>query len=166
MATGKRCSSETEFAIAAVMCVLQGHANRGVFRGFSVREVARGRHFEFRWLTDATFHLRLDALAGTLTFSDLLPNVPYRSAMDRAFRSFVRECTSEQLPAHRRIDRDLAQVRCRNRKGSASLVVTAVGGDFDYATRKAISLVNEIFHGFLRGPYYAYMVENFNEPEE
>jgi hypothetical protein len=38
--------------------------------------------------------------------------------------------------------------------------------DWEYAARKGVSLVNEIFHGFLRGPYHEYMVRNFGEPEE
>jgi hypothetical protein len=38
--------------------------------------------------------------------------------------------------------------------------------DWEYAARKGVALVNEIFHGFLRGPYYEYMVANFGEPEE
>ena len=47
-----------------------------------------------------------------------------------------------------------------------TITLAVTKGHGAYATKKAISLVNEIFHGFLRGPYYEYMVENFNEPEE
>ena len=62
---------------------------------------------------------------------------------------------------------------CTNRGGSVSVALALRRGgaarereDWEYAARKGVSLVNEIFHGFLRGPYYEYMVRNFGEPEE
>ena len=61
--------------------------------------------------------------------------------MDRSFRAFLKERSSSSLPPHRRID-------------------------WDYGVKKAVSLLSEIFHGFLRGPYFRYMAENFNEAEE
>ena len=146
---------------------LRSYADRGVFRGFVCREKPHGRReYSFRWLTDATFHLRFDPASDTLTVQDLLPNVPYRSDMDRSFRSFVGQRSSDELPEHRRIDPKRVELRCSSRKGSLSVTFDVKGRHFDYATRKAVSLVSEIFHGFLRGPYYEYMVENFNEPEE
>jgi len=44
--------------------------------------------------------------------------------------------------------------------------VHSLDRDWDYAVGKALKLVNEIFLGFLRGPYYQYMVENFQEPQD
>ncbi|HVR29671.1 MAG TPA: hypothetical protein VMS86_09050, partial [Thermoanaerobaculia bacterium] len=99
--------------------------------------------------------------------------VPYRSAMDRAFRAFVRERASAALPEHRRIDPRRVDLVCANRDGnlSVTLALKRRGGarereDWAYAARKGVSLVNEIFHGFLSGPYYEYMVRSFNQPEE
>jgi hypothetical protein len=128
---------------------------------------------EFRWLAGSTFRVRLDPVARTLTFLDLLPNVPHRSAMDRAFRAFVRERSSEQLPEHRRIDPRRVGVLCANSAGRISVVLALrrrgaarEREDWAYAARRGVSLMNEVFHGFLRGPYYAYLVENFGESEE
>ena len=151
----------------AVHRALRSYADRGVFRGFSCRERARGRcEFSFRWLADADFTLVFDPEKRELTIRDLLPNVPYRSDMDRAFRAFLRERADASLPAHRRFDPEQLSLRCTNRAGRISITASVHDGDFDRATRRSISLVNEVFHGFLRGPYFDYMVENFGEPEE
>jgi hypothetical protein len=153
---------------------LREYADRGVFRGFS-HAVGRGGRDElrFRWLAGSTFLVRLDPASRSLTLYELLPNVPHRSEMDRAFRAFLRERSSDQLPEHRRIDPRRIAVGCANRGGklSVALALRRRGAvhereDWAYAARKGVSLMNEIFHGFLRGPYYDYMVENFGEPEE
>ena len=110
--------------------------------------------------------LRFDPRSGTLALPNLLPNVPYPSSMDRALRAFVAERSSADLPDHRRIDPKRATVRCHNRAGNVTIALAVAKGHGAYATKKAISLVNEIFHSFLRGPYTEYMVENFGELEE
>ena len=153
---------------------LRGYAERGVFRGFAAAERDDGRQdFEFRWLAGATFRVRLDPRARRLVFSDVLPDVPQRSAMDRALRAWVRERSSARLPAHRRIDPRRLAVACTTRGGKMSIALelrrraaSTAGADWEYAARKGVALVNEIFHGFLRGPYHEYMVRNFGEPEE
>lgn len=147
--------------------MLRRYADRGIFRGFS-RRSGRGdrEEFRFRWVADTTFRLHFDPRRKTLVFKDLLPNVPYPSTMDRAFRSFLEERSSAELPEHRRIDPARVEVTCRNRYGNISVMLEIENEDYAYAARKGVSLVNEIFHGFLRGPYYEYMVRNFNEPEE
>ena len=153
---------------------LREYAERGVFRGFAAVERPDGRQdFEFRWLGGASFRVRLDPRARRLTFSDVLPNVPSRSTMDRAFRAWMRDRSSEGLPEHRRIDPRRLTLACTNRGGSVSVALALrrrsaahERRDWEYAARKGVSLVNEIFHGFLRGPYYEYMVRNFGEPEE
>jgi hypothetical protein len=153
---------------------LREYAERGVFRGFAAAEHEDGRQdFEFRWLAGATFRVRLDPRTRRLVFNDVLPNVPQRSAMDRALRAWVRERSSARLPAHRRIDPRRLSIACTNRGGRMSIALelrrrsaSTAGADWEYAARKGVALVNEIFHGFLRGPYYEYMVRNFGEPEE
>ena len=151
----------------AVARGLQSYADRGVFRGFVRRPAAGGRdEYRFLWLTESPIVLRFDPRSGTLALPDLLPNVPYPSPMDRALRAFLTHCASADLPAHRRIDPKRVAVRCRNRAGKVTITMAVRKGHGAYATKKAISLVNEIFHGFLRGPYYEYMVENFDESEE
>lgn len=153
---------------------LREYAERGVFRGFAAVSSRGGRQdFEFRWLSGSTFRVRLDPRSRRLVWSDVLPNVPQRSAMDRALRDWVRERSSRTLPAHRRIDPRRLTVACTNRGGKVSIALAlrrrdaaSARQDWEYAARKGVALVNEIFHGFLRGPYYEYMVRNFGEPEE
>ena len=55
---------------------------------------------------------------------------------------------------------------CSNRKGRLSVALEVLDGDFEGAAKRGVSLVNEIFHGFLRGPYHDYMVTVWGEPEE
>jgi hypothetical protein len=84
---------------AAATRALREYADRGVFRGFSDGVGRSGRdEVSFRWLADSTFRVRLDPAARSLTFLDVLPNVPHRSAMDRAFRAFVGARSSAELP--------------------------------------------------------------------
>ena len=169
-----RSKARSAGAGAAAADALREYAERGVFRGFAERPGKNGgQDFEFRWLAGATFRVRLDPVTRRLTFRDLLPNVPRHSAMDRAFRLWVSERVSDSLPEHRRIDPRRVSVACTNRAGNLSVALAlrrrggaALAGEWSYAARKGVSLVNEIFHGFLRGPYYDYMVLNFGEPEE
>ena len=154
-------------ASATVERLLRKRADRGVFRSFSAEDVRGGkRRFLIVWLHESPLTLTFDPKTATLEFRDLLPNVPARGAMDRELRRFLSSRTDEALPAHRRIDPRKAEVSCRNRKGAVSVALRSLDGDLDYATGKALKLVNEIFLGFLRGPYFEYMAANFHEPEE
>ena len=86
--------------------------------------------------------MRLDPRSRRLTFGDLLPNVPHRSAMDRAFRAWVRERASDGLPEHRRIDPRRVTVACTNRGGSVSVALAlrrrgAAREREDWSTRRA-----------------------------
>jgi hypothetical protein len=93
----------------------------------------------------------------------VLPEVPARSAMYRELKEFVESRQAANLPAHRRIDRKKARVIPANRGGNVGLTLTLKGADYEYATRKLIHLVHEIYLVFLYdGAYYDYMVEVFN----
>lgn len=146
---------------------VSAYAERGLLRGFGSRATAAGRiEFRFRWLTELPCLLVFDPSASSLTFHDLLPGVPYPSAMDRELRRFVEARSDAGRPAHRRIEADRLQIRCRNRHGSVSLIATSHDRDWSYAVAKTFSLVNEIFLGFLSGPWEEYMVGTFHTPEE
>lgn len=150
-----------------VLACLQKYADRGIFRGFGVRPTHGGRlEWRFLWHGPAPHRLRLEPRRKALVFVDLLPGIPYPSAMDRALRSYVAGRSSEELPEHRRLDRAKANAGCRNRAGSVSIEVRCLDGDFEYAATRAIKLINEVFLDFLAGPYDAYMVEHFGAPEE
>jgi hypothetical protein len=150
-----------------VHAVLQNHAERGVFRRLDVAELGRGGYeLRFLWHGPRVVRLRVRSRSGVLSLVDVLPEVAPGSTMDRELRNFLRSRCSPSLVAHRRIDSDKASVRAVNRAGSISLELKVRDGDFHYGARKLVKLLNEVFHGFLSGPYEAYMVRVFGAPEE
>lgn len=65
------------------------------------------------------------------------------------------------MPEHRRVEAAKARLAAANKGAFVSITVMVKDGDFDYATRKIIHIVHEIFMIFLvDGPYFNYMVEN------
>jgi hypothetical protein len=141
---------------AAVRQVLQHYASRGTFRSFAEGS-PRGRSitFRFNWFRDMPFTVSFSPGSRRLVFQDLLPGVAPRSAMDRDLRRFLRERHSRQLPEHRRVDARKVEVEAANRAGAISLIWTVKGDNADYAVRKAVNVVHEIFTDFLSGGHYA-----------
>jgi hypothetical protein len=144
--------------------ILEGYANRGVFRGFSRGPVRAGKaSFKMLWHRDRFFDLILDPSRKALRFPIVLPEVPAKSSMNREYKEFVRSRSDASLPAHRRIDPKKAIVQPSPRAGNIGLTVTVKDGDWEYATRKLIHLVHETFMVFLYdGRYYDYMIETFD----
>jgi hypothetical protein len=161
----KRPRNGTRSRIELVAETLEGYARRGVFRAFS-RDQARGdgkASFKLLWHRDRTFELIFDARRNTLRFPLVLPNVPANSEMYRNLKRFIKERHAAELPEHRRIDRSKALVSPYNRNGNISFTMRLQNGEDEYAVRKLIHLVHEIFLTFLLdGRYYEYMVENFD----
>jgi hypothetical protein len=144
-----------------VTAVLEGYAEKALFRGFSAHPGRGKATYRMVWHYDRPFELLLDVPKKTLRFPALLPGVPVRSTMYAALQAFVKERQSPELPDHRRIDSAAARLALANQKGSVSLVLTVKNADFEYAARKIIQVVHEIFLIFLvDGPYYDYMVEH------
>jgi hypothetical protein len=145
-----------------VTSILEDYACRGVFRGFSIAPPKSGiALFRMVWHYDRRFELLVDPRKKTLCFPALLPAVPANSAMHRDFKSFIASRHSQELPNHRRVDPAKARLRSGNRLGNIWLTITVNDGDFEYAVRKLIHTVHEIFLTFLvEGPYYEYMVEH------
>jgi hypothetical protein len=152
--------------VAAAESVLRRYADRGLFRGFGARGAGDRVEYRFSWHAPWPHVLVVDAVRRTVTLSDLLPEVPYRSEMERALRRFLTQRGSAALPEHRRIDPGRTQVRARNRRGFVSIELQAAPGELAYTVEKAVKLLNEIFLSFLAGPYDAYMVRVFGAPEE
>jgi hypothetical protein len=158
-----KASSARPARIDAIASILEGYAQRGVFRGFSpAGDASRGRAvFRLLWHRDRVFELVFDARRNSLRFPLLLPNVP--AEMYRELKEFIEARCSAELPDHRRIDSSKAQVVAYNRSGNVSLSLRVLDGDDEYGARKLIHLVHEIFLTFLLdGRYYEYLVENFN----
>ncbi len=150
--------------IETVAGVLENYAQRGIFRGFSQGPVSGGKTvFKMTWHRDRQFELILDVPKKTMRFPLVLPDVPAGSDMYRDFKAFVASRFSEELPEHRRIDIRKVDIKPASRSGSVSLSLVVIDGDFEYAARRLIHLVHEIFLVFLYdGKYYDYMVEAFD----
>jgi hypothetical protein len=149
--------------IELVAETLEGYAKRGIFKGFSRGPVGRGKAtFRIAWHRDRIFELVLDLKTLAMSFPAVLPNVPADSTIYRELKEFIKSRQSADLPEHRRIDGDRAQVRAYNRAGNVSLALRVKDGDCEYATRKLIHLVHEIFLTFLVDGHFEYMVETFD----
>ena len=93
--------------------------------------------------------------------------MPARSDMYRQFKAYMKERSSTNLAEHRRIDPDRVHLKWSNRLGNVNLTLNIEGTDHEYATRKAINLLTDIFLDLLtESPYYDFMNEHFDMPEE
>lgn len=159
----------TQDLVQAVKSELQAYADRGVFQNFGINESATANKVEFRfnWLTQTPFQLHLNTGKSQLEIRDVLPAVPFRSEMDKAFRQFIIDRCDKSLPAHRRLDGDKFAFSCRNRQEKLSVFIDFEREEAGAAVKTAMNLLHEIFNNFLQeGPYQNYMVEVFNVPEE
>lgn len=151
-------------SLTIVRSTLQHYASRGSFRSFS--EVAtRGRvaAFEFIWWRDVKFRVSYAPSTRTLTFVDLLPEVPARSEMDRRFRAFIASRSDKSLPDHRRVDLRRMRVAVTNRRGAISLRVVLMPRHLEYGVRRAVHLVHDVLMDFLNESQYVdYCIAHFN----
>jgi hypothetical protein len=147
-----------------VATVLAGYAERRVFQGFSRGPASRGKaSFQIAWHRGRVFELAFEVRTSTLRLSELLTGVPADSSMYGDLKVFIRSRQSDDLPDHRRLDARKIQIRTYNRSGNIMLVVRIKDGDSEYAIRKLVHLINEIYLTFLAdGKYFDYLVETFN----
>ncbi len=150
--------------IDRVADILSGYAQRRVFHGFSRGPVSQGKaRFQIAWHRGRVFELTFDSRAKTLRLPELLTGLPADDSMYEELKAFVRSRQDEDLPDHRRLDPRKIQLRTYNRDGNVLLVVKIKDADNEYAVRKLIHLVNEIYLTFLAdGKYFDYLVETFN----
>jgi hypothetical protein len=148
--------------------ILEGYAAKAVFRGFSAHPAANGQAiYRMIWHHDRRFEMLLDVEQKTLQFPEVLPGVPARSPMYRDLHAFLKLRQSEEMAEHRRVNPAKARLASGNKRGTVSITLTVKDGDFDYATRKIIHIVHEIFLIFLvDGPYFEYMVEHLGLDED
>ncbi len=151
-------------AIETVGAILQGYADRAVFRGFSRPPVSakkpRRATFKVLWHRGRSFDIVVDATKHSLHIPLVLPQVPLRSPMYRAFKTFVASRSTTEMPEHRRIDRRKARVAIANTGGNVSVTLTVRDQDYEYGTRKLMHLIHEVFLTFL-ADYFDYQVEAF-----
>ena len=117
-----------------VTAILEGYAEKAVFRGFSAHPRRGGKAtYRMVWHYDRPFELVLDVPGKTLRFPAVLPGVPARSAMYRELRAFLKARQSAAMPEHRRVNPAKARVTLSNQRGAVSLKFTVKDGDFEYA---------------------------------
>jgi hypothetical protein len=157
----ERLPTKSDATVALVTEILEGYAEKAVFRGFSSHPQGSGKAtYRMVWHHDRPFDLLLDVPRKTLRFPAVLPGVPARSPMYRELQHFLKVRQTDAMPEHRRVNPTKASMTLRNQRGAVAVKLTVKGGDFEYATRKMIHMVHEIFMVFLvDGPYYEYMVE-------
>jgi hypothetical protein len=163
-----RGAKSPEASVALVTGILEGYAAKAVFRGFSAHPGTKGRAtYHMIWHHDRPFEMSLDVGKKTLRFPVVLPGVPAKSTMYRDLQAFLKERQSEEMPEHRRVNPAKARLASGNQRGTVSIALTVQDGDFDYATRKIIHIVHEIFLIFLvDGSYFEYMVEHLGLDED
>lgn len=167
-------SKVAESMVSQVTDELQSYAERGVFRKFSILPSNRGPAsaghqtcYKFNWLSETPINLLLNPKKSDLKLVDVLPGIPYRSDMDKEFRSFLRARSSPGVPEHRKLDDKRFKISCTNRKQCLSVSIGFENDDGRAAVKQTINLIHEIFNNFLHQGYYQnYVVEHFNEPEE
>lgn len=150
-------------AASRVGDLLEEYAERGVFGGFS-RQQGRGSNAEFRlrWHRDQLFQWLWNEAKQTLRVGCVLPAVPADSVMYRDFKAWLVTRQDDALPAHRRCDRHKLALKTYNRGGDVALTLHVLDGDVDYAVKKLVSLVNEIYLDFLSsGLYFEWLIETF-----
>lgn len=159
-AAGGGWCAETRRSADLVTGILAGYASRGVFAGFREnKREARKVDFTIQWHFRRVFSIQLDEAKSSLTLIGLLPQVSAAPSLRRELAAYLRDYAAPERPAHRRIDPEKARVTCFVRSDSLSLRVAVQDGDFEYATRRLVHLVNELFLDFLRDARYVeYMV--------
>jgi hypothetical protein len=158
----KPVARKTGDPIDVVAAVLAGYAQRRVFQGFSRGPTSRGKtSFQIVWHRGRVFELAFEARSGTLRLPELLTDIPTDSTMYEDLKGFIRARQAGDLPDHRRLDPRRVQIRTYNRGGDVLLVLSSLDGDCEYAVRKLVHLVNEIYLTFL-AEYFDYLVETFD----
>jgi hypothetical protein len=71
------------------------------------------------------------------------------------------------LPAHRRIDSERVQLKWSNRLGDVNVSLEIQGQNHEYAARRAINLLTDVFLDLLtESPYYEFMEDHYDMPED
>lgn len=143
---------------------LQAYADRGVFRGFRAAPASRGRvEYEFLWLTRTPTRAVFDHSRGVLAFPALFPGIDKTTAADLTL--LVKSRTRRDVPDHKRIDARKARLTSTVRKGDFSLAMEIRGRNHDYAVKKALNVINDMFVE-LHERHPAYLAERFGMSTE
>ena len=104
----------------------------------------------------AVFEPRRNAL----TFAALFPGAGASKEMSLGLRSLVASRGRKDQPTHKRIDARRARVSSALRHGDLSLAIKIRGANHEYAVRRVLNLINELFLS-LHDEYPDYLIERF-----
>jgi hypothetical protein len=153
-------------ASATVDAVLRSYAQRGVFRALDIKRGAGGAtEYQMHWLTEVPMRLVAASGGRTLTLKNLLPEVTAKSALHQALQHFIDERLDKSLPAHRRIDPRVLDVKWVVARRKASLVAEVKSRDAGVAAQRLVNLAHELFV-FLQGSWAEYLWSNFGTSSE
>lgn len=131
---------------AAVDATLQAYAERGVFRGFSSAEGARGlRVYRFVWLGNRTQLVTLAPASRRLVFVRLFPGIRQTPGAAAALRAAIRAHATSAVPAHRRLRPGAGKMEGRVTDGDLSLHLMIGARHGAAAVRAALAVVNDLF---------------------
>jgi hypothetical protein len=143
--------------------VLDDYAGRAMLRSLSIRR-GRGAALQcsFRWFRDRELAIELGARGAHLRLHGALEHVPPRSPLDRALRDWLRSRQAQSVAEHRRLDPARVRLMLRNQDGAISVCLQSLDGDMEYATRKLIHLLNELYLDFLANQApFDWLVQSF-----
>jgi hypothetical protein len=137
-----------------IRSLMEDYAGHGVFRGISRRPARNGvTVFRLVWFRERVFDVLVNIPADTVGIPVVLPRVP--EFLYRDLKTFIQSHHSADLPDHRRIDKTKVRLKCARTRGDVSLTLAVKDGDFDYALRRLIHLVHEIYVLFLSNAMYS-----------
>jgi hypothetical protein len=162
----RRTVSRSDAGASVVRSVLQGYADRGVFRGLNVDERSGGRiDCEFVWLLGRPMKLSYDARRRRLTFPALFPGVEPGSTIAGRLRAAIDARSTPEVPAHKRVDRRRARMTCTVAGSGLSLAIDVRGANHEYVVRRALNMINDLFL-LLHETYPDYLVQRFGLSSE
>jgi hypothetical protein len=114
------------------------------------------------WFRNRTYEFTFGR--NTVSCPVVLPQLD--AALYRKLKAFLKSRQTDEVPAHRRIDPAKAKITSTNRAGNVSVTLTSKDADYDYAVRKFVNLINEIFQVFLH-EHFDYQVAAFDlDPDQ
>lgn len=105
-------------------------------------------------------HARADQRRATLVFPAMLPHLAASPGLAGEVTAIVAERSTTAVPHHKRIDARRARVAASMKKGDLSLTVTIRAANHDYAVKRSLNLINDIFV-MLRDRHPEYLIEHF-----
>jgi hypothetical protein len=116
------------------------------------------------WFRNRSYDFVVDTRKGSISCPIVLPQVG--ADLYAKLKAFLKSRQTDEVPAHRRIDPAKAKVTSTNRAGNVSVTLTIKDADDEYAVRKFVNLINEIFQVFLH-EHFDYQVEAFDlDPDQ